>query len=141
MPLQKGHKIGQRFSTTNQPKKNGRKPTLLKQLTETYNKEGHPQQLSKEDAFRLFAYLLTCTKSEIEALLRNPELPFSIATIIRAMIADLQKGKADTVDRLFDLVYGKGPAPIEFSIKVNGPQIPDKPMSRKDYEALLKELM
>ena len=49
--FEKGNTQGNRFSSDNQPKKNGRKPSLYKQLKELTGKKVD-YELSKEDYFK-----------------------------------------------------------------------------------------
>ena len=46
--FEKGNNIGNRFTSENQPKKNGRKPSMYKQLKELTGKKVD-YELSKED--------------------------------------------------------------------------------------------
>jgi len=140
MPLKKGNKLGNRFSKTNQPSKNGRKPSRMNLLFSAFKVEDETRSVGKEDIFKLMAYILGCTKGEIETMLRNPELPFSVACQIRAIITDVQNGKTDTIDRIFDRVYGKATTPMELTGAKGVQLIPDEAMSRRDFEKLLSDL-
>jgi len=137
----KGNNQGNRFTRDKQPKNPGRKPSRFEQLVAAFRLEDTTRQISKADVLRLMAYLLSCTKTEIEVMLRNPELPFAIVGQIRAMITDVQNGKTDTIDKIFDRVYGKATTPMEITGAGGSPLIPDKPMSRKDYVKLLNDMM
>jgi hypothetical protein len=89
---------------------------------------------------KLLRFLLSCTKSQIEALLRDSNAPLFIVSLIRAIMTDLQNDKVDTVNRLFDRVYGKTFASTEISITEKSSFRQDRPMCRKDYEKLLNDL-
>ena len=52
---------GNRFSSTNQPKRNGRKPKLYTIAKKTYN-------ISLEEWKGVAMYLMQCTKAEVEAI-------------------------------------------------------------------------
>jgi hypothetical protein len=140
MTLQKGHKTGNRLSATNQPKRNGRKPSHVKQLVKALHIDDATQDISTEDIYKLMGYLLVATKSKIEIMLRHPDLPFLIVNQIRAMVMDFQNGKTDTVDKILDRLYGKAQQKTELTGAGGSQLIPDRPMSRKDYEKLLNDL-
>ena len=55
--FEKGNNIGNRFTSENQPKKNGRKPSMYKQLKELTGKKVD-YELSKEDYYKTIRFLL-----------------------------------------------------------------------------------
>jgi hypothetical protein len=138
--FEKGNKIGPRFSKTNQPKNPGRKPSRINQLIRTLKVEDEEEKLSKEDAAKLLGYILGCTKTQIEAMLRNPDVPFAITCQIRGMITDAQNGSTKTINEIMDRIWGKSLQPIEMTGPAGIPLIPDTPMSRKEYEELLNKM-
>jgi len=138
--FEKGNKKGNRFSKTNKPKHPGRKPTRMNEFIKAFEMDDESRAISKEDAYRLMTHLLSCSKSQLEAMARNPDLPIAILTQIKAIITDLADGNTSTVDRLFDRLYGKSMQPMEITGAKGIPLIPDKPMSRKAYEQLLIKL-
>jgi len=138
--LEKGNKKGNRFSKSNQPKHPGRKPNRMNDLVKAFQMDDDTRAISKEDSYRLLTHLLSCSKSQLEAMARNPDLPIAILTQIKAIITDLADGSTSTVDRLFDRLYGRSMQPMEITGAKGNPIIPDKPMSRKAYEQLLIKL-
>lgn len=108
MKFQPGNKAGKQFTSTNQPRKAGRKPALYKQLVSIVNKEVN-LQFSKEDFIKLHQWLLERTNEELSAIYKNPEMPIFIAILIRAILQDAQNGTVLTIDR----VIGKNPQPIQ----------------------------
>lgn len=136
-----GNTHGLRFSATNQPHtKGGRKPSRISALIKAFDMDDESRNISKEDAYRLMTHLLSCSKTQLEAMARNPDLPIAILTQIKAIITDLTHGSTSTIDRLFDRLYGRSMQPMEISGTKGIPLIPDKPMSRKAYEKLLLKL-
>lgn len=140
MPLQKGTTIGRRFSKTIQPAKNGRKKSRYNQMVELMNLEDPLEHFSKEDLYRLSAGLITCTKAQLEAMAKSPNIPVGLQVFIKGIVTDLQDGNIKTVTEIMDRVYGKSTQPMELSGSKGAPLIPSGPMSRKDYEAMLKKL-
>lgn len=138
MAFQKEHKIGNRFSKGNQPRNPGRKKSRISELGISLEEEGC--NLSREDIYKLLNFLLSCNRSEIEKLSRDPLVPIFIITLIRGISKDMEMGKADIIFKLYDRVYGKSMQPMEISGTKGIPLIPDKPMSRKAYEKLLIKL-
>lgn len=140
MAAKKGNKTGRQFSKTHQPAKQGRKPTRMSEFIKAFKMDDESRAISKEDAVKLLTHLLSCSKPQLEIMARNPDLPVAIVCQIKAIITDMANGVTSTVDRIFDRVWGKATTPIEMT-GANGTQlIPDRPMSRKDYEKLLNDL-
>lgn len=93
---------GNRFTSSNQPRHNGRKPSILKQLQLNYGIE-----LSREDYRKIIGYLLERTTQELNALQSSPDTPTFIVCIIRALLYDTKKGRIQTLDALLDRLFGK----------------------------------
>lgn len=140
MALQKGHKIGNRFSRENQPRNPGRKPSRLNEFSKAFNLIDEDRKISKEDTFKLLEYLLSCSKADIEKMLRNPDLPIAIICQIKAIVDDLSRGKCETVFKLYDRLYGKTIQSMELPTSKEIPNIPKGPFSRLEYMKLLKKL-
>lgn len=92
-------------------------------------------QLSKQDTANLLACLLTCNESQLLALQNNKKVPVVIKTVIKRLLEDMKLGNIETVDRLWDRIFGKG------AMQLNLPQeqqlqtgiIPNMPISREAY--------
>ena len=112
MTFQPGNKVGRQFSAIHQPRHSGRKPALFKQLTTLVDKEVK-LELSKEDFNRLQRWLLERTKDELLTICRNPETPVFIMVLILSMLADLKNGKFNTIERIFDRVFGRSVQPTQ----------------------------
>jgi hypothetical protein len=100
-------------------------------------------QLSKSDTANLLACLLTCNESQLDALERNRKVPVVIKTVIKRLKEDAKLGNIDTIERLWDRIFGKANMMLNLPSEttVNG-IIPDTPVSREAYmvirEAYLK---
>ena len=92
-------------------------------------------QLSKQDTANLLACLLTCNESQLQALMNNKKIPVVIKTVIKRMIEDMKLGNIETVEKLWDRVFGKG------QMQLNLPEqqqlqtgiLPNVPVSREAY--------
>lgn len=98
---------GKRFSKDRQPVKNGRKPTRMAEFIKAFGMDNDNRKISKEDAYKLLTHLLSCSKTELQAMGNNPDLPVSIICQIKAIVTDIENGRTDTVDKLFDRLYAK----------------------------------
>lgn len=100
-------------------------------------------QLTKQDTANLLACLLTCNNSQLQALMTNKKVPIVIKTIIKRLIEDEKLGNIETIEKLWDRVFGKGP--IQLSLP-EGQQlqtdiIPNTPISREAYLIMRENLM
>jgi hypothetical protein len=89
-----------RFSSTNQPKNNGRKPKLYTQLKDVY-------QVSAEEYKRIVQHLLNCSKEEIKTLQEAKDTPIWVVNICSALLTDTKKGVSYILTELTDRLYGK----------------------------------
>lgn len=93
---------GNRFTSSNQPRHNGRKPSALKQLRFDCGVE-----LSREDYQKIIGYLLERTVQELEAIQSSPDTPSFVVSIINALFFDMKTGRIQTLDALLDRLFGK----------------------------------
>lgn len=103
-------------------------------------------RLSKTDTANLLACLMTCNETQLQALLSNDKMPLALKAIIRRIIFDAQNGQTDTIERLWDRLFGKGPmsldaTPISGGAPVANGLIPDQPISREAYIIIRDTLM
>lgn len=108
---------GVRFSSTNQPKKNGRKPSLFKQMKELALL-GSGVELSREDFSKITALLLTKSASELKAMQEAEDTPIWVVNIARAIIKDSNAGRIVTLDSLLDRLFGRATQPTQQTIDV-----------------------
>ena len=100
-------------------------------------------QLSKQDTANLLACLLTCNESQLNALLSNKKIPVVIKTVIKRLIEDMKLGNIETVEKLWDRIFGKG------AMQLNLPEqaqlqtgiLPNVPISREAYIVIRDTLM
>lgn len=88
-----------RFSSSNQPRKRGRKPSILKKLKAI--------GLSHEDITGLLENIIMANKQEAQEMLKNPELPLMAVGYLSALIKEIQAGKSLTIEAIIDRLDGK----------------------------------
>lgn len=89
-----------RFSSTNQPKKSGRKPHIYTQLKDVY-------QISVDEYRKVVQFLMNSTKAEIKALCEAKDTPIWMVNLCSAFLADTKKGTTYLLSELTDRLYGK----------------------------------
>lgn len=99
-------------------------------------------QLTKQDTANLLACLLTCNHSQLQALMTNKKVPVVIKTIIKRLIEDEKLGNIETIEKLWDRIFGKGPMQLSLP---EGQQlqtgiIPNQPVSREAY-VILRDIL
>lgn len=92
-------------------------------------------QLTKQDTANLLACLLTCNNSQLQALMTNKKVPVVIKTVIKRLIEDEKLGNIETIEKLWDRIFGKGPMQLNLP---EGQQlqtgiVPNQPVSREAY--------
>ena len=119
--FEKGNKVGNRFTSENQPQNRGRKPSLYKKLKAlTGKKVGY--ELEKEDYFNVIRWIMEQNTSTLEVLIKgadgkpNKDTPLWLINIISAINTDIRYGRTSTVEMIFDRVLGKATQPIEGDI-------------------------
>lgn len=100
-------------------------------------------QLTKQDTANLLACLLTCNNSQLQALMTNKKVPVVIKTVIKRLIEDEKLGNIETIEKLWDRIFGKGPMQLSLP---EGQQlqtgiIPNQPVSREAYILLRDTLI
>ena len=114
------------FSSTNQPKNNGRKPSQLKK----YIKENN---VSREDVGLLIKNVLfNKTYDELSILVQDNKTPMVVRLLIKSFLSDFKKGSLYNFNILMDRAYG---TPKQ-DITVEG-QIDVMQMTTKEREDLI----
>lgn len=92
-------------------------------------------QLTKQDTANLLACLLTCNNSQLQALMTNKKVPVVIKTVIRRLIEDEKLGNIETIEKLWDRIFGKGPMQLNLpeQQQLQTGIIPNVPISREAY--------
>ncbi len=108
--------IATQFSSTNQPKKKGRKPSILKKLKAI--------GLSHEDITGLLENIIMANKQEAQEMLKNPELPIMAVGYLSALIKEIQAGKSFTIEAIIDRLDGKATQRVQAETTLRDAQPP-----------------
>lgn len=108
--------IATQFSSTNQPKKKGRKPSILKKLKAI--------GLSHEDITGLLENIIMANKQEAQDMLKNPELPIMAVGYLSALIKEIQAGKSFTIEAIIDRLDGKATQKVHAETTLRDAQPP-----------------
>ena len=100
-------------------------------------------QLTKQDTANLLACLLTCNSSQLQALMSNKRVPVVIKTVIRRLIEDEKFGNTETIEKLWDRIFGKGPMQLDLpeQQQLQTGIIPNVPISREAYVVIRDTLI
>ena len=92
-------------------------------------------QLTKTDTANLLACLLTCNEGQLAALYSNKKIPIVIKTIIKRLQEDVKLGNIDTIEKLWDRLFGKGQMQLDLpaQTQLQTGIIPNVPVSREAY--------
>jgi hypothetical protein len=92
-------------------------------------------QLSKTDTANILACLLTCNEQQLKALAANKKVPLVIKTVIKRLQDDLRLGNIETIEKLWDRIFGKGPMQLDLPLQQQQMTgiIPNVPVSREAY--------
>lgn len=108
--------IATQFSSTNQPRKKGRKPSILKKLKAI--------GLSHEDITGLLENIIMANKQEAQEMLKNPELPIMAVGYLSALIKEIQAGKSFTIEAIIDRLDGKATQKVQAETTLRDAQPP-----------------
>ena len=98
--------------------------------------------MSKKDTRDMVASLLLCNENQLIAIASNPKVPVAVKTIIKSLLNDMKYGNTETVDKLWDRVFGR-----DISAQADAQQaqaqgaIPNAPISREAYIILRDTLI
>lgn len=120
MPFEKGNKFGNRFSSTYQPKKNGRKPRLYTIARKSYG-------IDVAEFRDVVLYLMQCTKKELETVMNDEKTPIWVVNIARAISKDAGFGRLSVLPELLDRVFGKPSQAVD--VTSNGDSIMPEPIT------------
>jgi hypothetical protein len=118
------------FSSTYQPKKNGRKPSLLKKFIKENN-------LSSKDIQLIAGNLLGKSREEITELMKDKTQSILVSGSAAALLKDVTNGRTDTIQWLTDRAFGQAKQIVE-STNMNATVADLPPEQRK---ILLDELL
>lgn len=63
--------------------------------------------LTQTDTYNLLSCLLTCNESQLCALYNNNKVPLAIKTVIKRLQEDAKFGNIETIEKLWDRIFGK----------------------------------
>lgn len=92
-------------------------------------------QLTKTDTANLLACLLTANETQLKALYQNRKIPLAIKTVIKRIMDDAKLGNMETVEKLWDRVFGKTGMMLDLpkQTQIATGIIPNTPVSREAY--------
>ena len=114
------------FSSTNQPKNKGRKPSSVKKYIKSNN-------LNYNDVSAMAKYIIPLTQSQISDLVKDEKAPFMMRLFARSIMEDMKKGYMDNILKLLDRAVGKPKEQVELSGGL------DNTTEIKDYSVLTPE--
>ena len=147
--FEKGNTLGNRFSSTNQPAKRGRKPKMYKQLKALIGKSiGY--ELEQEDYYNIIRFLMEQHLGTLDSFIKvkdsktgqmklNPDIPIWVINIVTAINTDVRYGRTNTVEMLFDRVFGKAVQTVQGDL-LNGGKQPTDDMTDEELEAEIAQL-
>lgn len=106
------------FTSRNQPKNSGRKPSRFKQIISELNELGEP--LSLEDFRKLTLLLLSVDKDTLEKLAGEKGTPVAVSIIAASITGDIENKQTVNLDRLMDRVFGRSRQLTDISIQSAG---------------------
>lgn len=149
MPFEKGHKYGNRFSSTNQPKKRGGKTNVFVQLRKEVEKD-LGCKISEIDINNICAMALFGNAEMHQAYLTgqdgkaNQATPMVLMNLIRAIQIQTKNGRTDTVEKIIERLFGKVAQPIEADVNAQVTNTVDLSVLTTDeliqYNALLEKI-
>ena len=100
-------------------------------------------QLTKQDTANLLACLLTCNEAQLAALYNNKKIPIVIKTVIKRLQEDAKLGNIETVEKLWDRVFGKNAMSLNLpeQTQLETGILPNMPVSREAYIVIRDTLL
>lgn len=91
--------------------------------------------LTRADTYNLLSCLLTCNEAQLKAVYSNPKVPLAIKIVIKRLQDDAKIGNIDTLERLWDRVFGKNQTAAAIQLPENVTQgiLPNTLVSREAY--------
>ena len=106
-----------RFSTTNQPQKSGRKPSIYNQIKDLIKVEINIE-LSREDFVKMAKLLLVQPIRILQSITKDEDTPSYVVLIARAILKDASEGRITTLDSLLDRIFGKATQPTQQDVSI-----------------------
>ena len=91
--------------------------------------------LDKADTYNLLSCLLTANEQQLDALYNNKKVPIAIKIVIKRLKEDAKLGNIDTIERLWDRVFGKNQSAgqIQLPEGIAPGLLPNTVVSREAY--------
>ena len=104
----KGNKIGNRFTSKNQPSNARRRPSLLTKL-ERITKKEFGVELSKTDYDTLYAWALERTPEELKELQDegSSDVPLIVLVLVKSLLGDIADGKMNSLKMIMEQINKK----------------------------------
>ncbi len=96
------------WSSTNQPKNPGRKPSKLKKYIKDNN-------IGADDVAAMAKFILPMTQEEIVKLMNDPKVPMVMKVLAKGVLADMKGSHYKNLLALFDRAVGKPKEKIDIS--------------------------
>lgn len=107
-------------------------------------------ELEQEDYYNIIRFLMEQPLGTLDSFIKvkdtktgqmklNPDIPIWVINIVTAINTDVRYGRTNTVEMLFDRVFGKAVQPVQGDIITNGKQPTDE-MTDEELEAEIKSL-
>lgn len=101
-------------------------------------------ELEQEDYYNIIRFLMEQDLETLDRFIKtknakgenvlNPKVPIWVINIVTAINSDVRYGRTNTVEMLFDRVFGKAVQPVQGDIVTNGRQ-PSDTMTDEELEA------
>lgn len=99
-------------------------------------------QLTRQDTANMLACLLTCNEQQLKALYNNKKIPIVIKTVIRRLLEDSNLGNIETIEKLWDRIFGKAAMSLNLPEQAQVAGIlPNTPVSREAYLIIRETLI
>jgi hypothetical protein len=112
---------GKKFSSTYQPRHNGRKPKIYTIAKKENNK------LGLEEYKETLMYLINTTTEEKQQLMADPKTPCWIMCVCNALLKDIEKGSTYTLQSIIERLFGKAGTSVDVTSK--GKEITHEPIT------------
>lgn len=98
--------------------------------------------LTRSDTYNLLSCLLTCNERQLDAIYSNPLTPLAIKTVVKRLKEDARYGNIETLERLWDRVFGKGVASADLQLpeaSVSAPGLVPKTLVSREAYMIIRE--
>ena len=97
---------GTQFSSTNQPAKRGRKPSLIKRLQETLGDDELKPVLTKRQMTDLMVLMCEMDLPKLQSILEQKDLPILLQVVASAILKSGKNGDMRAILDIYSRAYG-----------------------------------